>query len=127
MFAEMEVDDIAKAGCDPSNLTATAETIRPEFQIQGLELDWICVCWGGDFLRAASDWNLKRLRGATWQKIHQESARAYLVNSYRVLLTRARQGMLLFVPLGDEQDSTRPRAPFDETAQFLTECGARAL
>ena len=103
------------------------EVAASEFQIQGLELDWICVCWGGDFLRANSDWELKRLRGTVWQNIGQESARAYLVNSYRVLLTRARQGMLLFVPVGNDQDSTRPRAPFDETAQFLTECGALPL
>jgi len=103
------------------------EVAANEFQIQGLELDWTCLCWGGDFLRADSDWNLKKLRGTTWQKISQESARAYLVNSYRVLLTRARQGMLLFVPAGDDQDSTRPREPFDRTAEFLTQCGAVPL
>ncbi len=103
------------------------EVAANEFQIQGLELDWVCLCWGGDFLRADNDWNLKRLRGTIWQKIGQEVARAYLVNSYRVLLTRARQGMLLFVPAGDDKDSTRLQAPFDETARFLTECGATAL
>jgi hypothetical protein len=103
------------------------EVAATEFQIQGLELDWICVCWGGDFLRTTHDWNLKRLRGTTWQRINQESARVYLANSYRVLLTRARQGMILFVPVGDDQDSTRPRGPFDETAQFLMECGAHPL
>jgi hypothetical protein len=103
------------------------EVAATEFQIQGLELDWACVCWGGDFLRTKSDWNLKRLRGTTWQNVGQQSARAYLVNSYRVLLTRSRQGMLLFVPTGDDQDSTRLSRPFDETAQFLTECGAIPL
>jgi len=103
------------------------EVAANEFQIQGLELDWTCLCWGGDFLRADGDWSLKKLRGTTWQKIGQESGRSYLVNSYRVLLTRARQGMLLFVPVGDDEDSTRPRRPFDETARFLTECGAVPL
>ncbi len=103
------------------------EVAASEFQIQGLELDWTCVCWGGDFLRAKSRWDLKRLRGTTWQNIGQEIARAYLVNSYRVLLTRARQGMLLFVPAGDDQDLTRPCRPLDETAQFLAECGATPL
>jgi len=103
------------------------EVAANEFQIQGLELDWTCVCWGGDFLRTESDWKLKKLRGAAWQKIGQESARAYLVNSYRVLLTRARQGMLLFRPVGDDKDSTRQTAPFDQTARFLTECGATSL
>ncbi len=103
------------------------EVAASEFQIQGLELDWTCLCWGGDFLRTDGAWDLKRLRGTAWQKIGQASARSYLVNSYRVLLTRARQGMLLFVPIGDEQDSTRPRDPLDRTAEFLAECGATPL
>jgi Schlafen group 3, DNA/RNA helicase domain len=76
------------------------EVAANEFQIQGLELDWTCVCWGGDFLRSTNLWNLKRLRGTRWQNIGQDSARLYVVNSYRVLLTRARQGMILFVPKG---------------------------
>lgn len=103
------------------------EVAANEFQIQGLELDWTCLCWGGDFLRTESGWNLKKLRGTAWQNIGQEIARAYLVNSYRVLLTRARQGMLLFVPAGDDKDITVPRGPFDKTASFLTECGVVAL
>jgi hypothetical protein len=100
------------------------EVAANEFQIQGLELDWTCLCWGGDFLRGENDWVLKRLRGTSWQNIGREISRAYLVNSYRVLLTRARQGMVLFVPLGDDKDLTRPSRPFDQTAAFLTECGA---
>ena len=103
------------------------EVAANEFQIQGLELDWTCLCWGGDFLRSKGHWSLKKLRGSTWQNIGQESAKAFLANSYRVLLTRARQGMLLYVPPGDDQDSTRPRGPFDETARFLMECGATPL
>ncbi len=103
------------------------EVAANEFQIQGLELDWVCLCWGGDFLRSKDDWSLKRLRGTAWQKIGQESARGFLVNSYRVLLTRARQGMLLFIPIGDDRDSTRSTAPFNETAEFLIDCGAVPL
>ncbi len=103
------------------------EVAATEFQIQGLELDWICVCWGGDFLRSGDRWDLKRLRGTVWQKVNDDSARAYLVNSYRVLLTRARQGIVLFVPSGDDADSTRQRGPLDETAEFLATCGAEPL
>jgi hypothetical protein len=103
------------------------EVAANEFQIQGLELDWTSVCRGGDFLRSESGWALKRLRGTTWQNIGQESARAYVVNSYRVLLTRARLGMVLFVPLGDNLDSTRLSKPFDETADFLVHCGVKPL
>jgi len=103
------------------------EVAANEFQIQGLEVDWACVCWGGDFLRSDGGWNLKRLRGTVWQKVNDNSARAYLINSYRVLLTRARQGIVLFVPSGDNEDSTRPKAPLDQTAEFLVSCGAVPL
>jgi hypothetical protein len=103
------------------------EVAATEFQIQGLELDWICVCWGGDFLRSSDRWDLKRLRGTAWQRVGQDSARDYLVNSYRVLLTRARQGIVLFVPNGDDKDLTRPTGPLDETAEFLASCGAVSL
>jgi len=103
------------------------EVAANEFQIQGLEIDWACVCWGGDFLRISDRWDLKHLRGTAWQGVGQDTARAYLVNSYRVLLTRARQGIVLFVPPGDDADLTRPPRPFDETAQFLASCGADPL
>jgi hypothetical protein len=103
------------------------EVAANEFQIQGLELDWTCVCWGGDFLRSKSGWSLKRLRGKSWQRVKQKNAASYLVNSYRVLLTRARQGMILFVPLGSDEDTTRPQGPLDETVQFLAKCEASLL
>jgi hypothetical protein len=103
------------------------EVAANEFQIQGLEIDWACVCWGGDFLRGDADWRLKRLRGSAWQKINQAAARAYVTNSYRVLLTRARQGMVLFVTKGDDKDPTRRSSAFDLTADFLIGCGARPL
>lgn len=103
------------------------EVAATEFQIQGLEIDWSCVCWGGDLLRSNQNWRLQRFRGTVWQKVGQESARAYIVNTHRVLLTRARQGMVLFVPRGDDEDSTRRREPFDETALFLFQCGAKPL
>lgn len=103
------------------------EVAANEFQIQGLEVDWTCVCWGGDFLRSDDSWSLKRLRGTVWQNVNDDGARAYLVNSYRVLLTRARQGIVLFVPTGDDIDLTRPKKPLDETAAFLSNCGAKRL
>lgn len=103
------------------------EVAANEFQIQGLEIDWACICWGGDFLRSHEFWNLRRLKGTVWQRVHDDSAKAYLVNSYRVLLTRARQGIVLFVPSGDDEDSTRPKGPLDQTAEFLASCGAVLL
>jgi hypothetical protein len=103
------------------------EVAATEFQIQGLEIDWGCICWGGDFLRTKEGWSLKRLRRTSWQKVHQKDARRHILNSYRVLLTRARQGMVLFVPSGDLTDLTRVPGPLDNTAQFLLQCGAKLL
>lgn len=103
------------------------EVAANEFQIQGLEVDWTCVSWGGDFLRSGGEWNLMRLRGTAWQRVNDERARAYLINSYRVLLTRARQGIVLFMPSGDNEDTTRAKAPLDQTARFLASCGAVPL
>jgi hypothetical protein len=103
------------------------EVAATEFQIQGLEVDWACICWGGDFLRVNSNWQLRQFSGTTWKRVRQRLAREYVTNTYRVLLTRARQGMVLFVPLGSDEDTTRSVAEFDSTAEFLLSCGAKSL
>ena len=103
------------------------EVAATEFQIQGLEIDWAAVCWGGDFLRSNKGWKPKQFKGTSWYRIHDRSTRDYVPNTYRVLLTRARQGLVLFVPDGDDEDATRPRGPLDETAEFLEDCGAVPL
>jgi len=100
-----------------------------EYTCQGLELDFACVCWGGDLLwsKVTNSWASARLSGAKWQTIRAATARQYLANSYRVLLTRAREGMVIWVPLGDINDSTRAPKELDATAEYLMACGAVAL
>src|SRR5262249_3691508 len=80
-----------------------------EYTCQGLELDFVCVCWGGDLVRSRSPerWLCRRLSGSKWQTIMDEDAKRLLCNSYRVLLTRAREGLVIWVPLGDPADLTR--------------------
>ena len=99
------------------------EDVATEFDIQGLELDWTAVCWDGDFRRERSGWGLYALKGSRWQDVYDEYRRVYLANAYRVLLTTARQGMVIFVPRGDEKDYTRPPEFYDETVKFLLSCG----
>ena len=65
-----------------------------------MELDWICVCWDGDFYLKNNQWIYRKFKGTKWQKINKEITRNYLLNAYRVLLTRARQGMIIFIPYG---------------------------
>ena len=99
------------------------EDAATEFQVQGLELDWACVTWDADLRHVGDGWNFHSFRGSNWQNVHKPDARQYLLNAYRVLLTRARQGMAIFVPPGDEQDPTRSPAYYDKTYVYLRSVG----
>jgi hypothetical protein len=101
------------------------EVAATEFECQGLELDWVGVCWGDDLCIATSGdrWGYRQFRGSRWQSIHVEASQRYLLNKYRVLLTRAREGMIIWVPSGEPNDPTRQPAPLDRTAAFLEAAG----
>ena len=98
-----------------------------EFDIQGLELDWIGVCWDADFRRVGGSWSHHAFIGTTWRTLHDASLQRYLENAYRVLLTRARQGMVIYVPKGVVEDPTRPPAIYDAIADYLLQCGIAKL
>lgn len=101
------------------------EDAATEFQIQGLELDWICVTWDADLRLESHRWKYQSFRGDMWTTIQKDDRRRYLLNAYRVLLTRARQGMVIFVPTGDDSDPTRMPKFYDETFAYLTKLGLR--
>jgi hypothetical protein len=98
-----------------------------EFDTQGLELDWVGVCWDADFRRVNGDWAHYQFRGTAWQNVKNESQRTYLANAYRVLLTKARQGMVIYVPEGDSNDPTRQPAFYQGIIAFLKQCGIEEL
>ncbi|MEZ5422111.1 MAG: DUF2075 domain-containing protein [Pyrinomonadaceae bacterium] len=102
------------------------EETATEFDIQGLELDWLAMCWDADFFYKEG-WQLRKFRGTIWEQISDQTTRRYLINAYRVLLTRARQGMVIFVPFGDTTDSTRLPAQYDGTFEFLRSIGIPEL
>jgi hypothetical protein len=99
------------------------EDVATEFQIQGLELDWIGVAWDGDLRFDGHDWKYHSFRRDMWTTIHKTDRRHYLLNAYRVLLTRARQGMVIFVPPGDASDATRAAEFYDQTYAYLSGIG----
>ncbi|MFT6879364.1 MAG: hypothetical protein ACI97P_001275 [Arcticibacterium sp.] len=99
------------------------EVPSTEFAIQGLELDWVCVAWGGDLSWQNGEWEFQKFRGDKWTNINGFEAQEYLVNTYRVLLTRARQGMIIFIPLGDSSDITRLESRYDGTFEYLKTIG----
>jgi len=99
------------------------EDAATEFQVQGLELDWTIVTWDADLRWRGSDWSFHSFRGAKWTDVKKPERRQYLKNAYRVLLTRARQGMVIFVPPGAKRDRTRSPAFYDGVTQYLTDLG----
>jgi hypothetical protein len=105
------------------------EVAASEFECQGLELDWVGVCWGGDltFDKSARTWRFRNFAGSRWGDVKNPVDRRYLLNTYRVLLTRARQGLIIWIPQGDTADETRSPGPFDGTADYLGECGLRLV
>ena len=103
------------------------EDISTEFDIQGLELDWTCVVWDGDFRYDPSGWDQNEFVGSKWQHIRADERRAYQLNAYRVLLTRARQGMVICVPEGNFEDATRLPEFYDLTYKYLHMLGLEEI
>lgn len=103
------------------------EDAATEFQVQGLELDWTCVTWDGDLRYQPNGWSFHDFRGDRWTNINNADNQAYLRNAYRVLLTRARQGMIIFVPRGEPTDKTRQSNIYDPTFNYLANLGVPEL
>lgn len=105
------------------------EDVATEFDIQGLELDWTCLVWDGDFRfdPKGKKWQHFNFRSDRWLNINQEEGRAYQLNAYRVLLTRARQGMVICVPEGNTADDTRKPEFYDGTFEYLRSLGIMTL
>jgi DUF2075 family protein len=103
------------------------EDVATEFQVQGLELDWACVTWDGDLRFKNDKWNTYSFVGNKWQNIHKQMRKRYLINAYRVLLTRARQGMIIVIPEGNHNDHTRLPEYYDSTFEYLKNIGFRIL
>jgi hypothetical protein len=103
------------------------EDVATEFSVQGLELDWVCVTWDADFRHADDGWRHWKFHGSRWQHVNLRHRQLYLKNAYRVLLTRARQGMVIVVPSGESNDPTRTPQFYDSTFSYLSEVGFQAI
>ena len=99
------------------------EDVVTEFQVQGLELDWACVTWDADFRYTKEGWEHFSFVGDRWNRIRKPERQNYLKNAYRVLLTRARQGMVIVVPEGDKEDHTRKKEFYDPIFEYLQDVG----
>jgi hypothetical protein len=103
------------------------EDVATEFDIQGLELDWVGLVWDANLRREGDRWGSYRFTGSSWKNINGDRAQGYLRNAYRVLLTRARQGMVICVPEGDAEDPTRQPEFYDFVYDYLRACGLPVL
>lgn len=103
------------------------EDVATEFLVQGLELDWTCVTWDADFRYTSKDWEHWSFSGNRWNQIRKPERRTYQKNAYRVLLTRARQGMVIVVPTGNSEDATRKPDFYDPTFEYLQDVGFQVI
>jgi DUF2075 family protein len=103
------------------------EDVATEFHVQGLELDWACVVWDADLRVGPHGWRFHQFVGNKWQNIKKVERQGYLKNAYRVLLTRARQGMVIVVPQGDAEDPTRSADFYDPIFDYLRGIGIPVL
>lgn len=106
------------------------ETVATEYKIQGLELDWVGICWDADLRRTQPDsdnktnWEYKTFSKKSWSKTEKSNEeKTFIINTYRVLLTRSREGIVIFVPEGDQEDKTRLPEFYDPIFQYLVACG----
>lgn len=111
------------------------EVALSEFEMQGLEIDLAALLWGGDLVFPEGRTVARALKGRKWCVVNgigdpQASAddpRTRIQNKYRVLMTRFRKAMVIFIPAGSEDDQTRAPEDFDGVHAYLLSCGARHL
>ena len=139
----MEIQWFLK-GFDDIRSSYFLENVMSEFKVQGLEIDWACVVWDAD-LRLKDDgksWVHCKLGSKTiqenginvskcrWNSINKREIQLYQINAYRVLLTRARQGMVIVVPDGDHgvpPDETRKPEWYDGIYHYLKSAGIKEI
>ena len=128
---DIDVKNWFLAPSDDLRSSNMMEVVASEFKVQWLEIDWAVVCWDADLRRTKDeeDWEYYSFRGTKWYKRNKSEQKRYLLNSYRVLLTRARQGMVIFVPEGvdPEVDPTRDSAYYDKIYGYLRSCGIKVI
>lgn len=114
-------------GKDDVRSSYMLEDVVTEFDIQGLELDYSVVAWDADYRYVDGEWTYNNFVGNRWNTVNSDERKLYLKNAYRVLLTRARQGMAVFVPEGSDEDQTRKREWYDGIYGYLQDIGIECM
>ena len=124
---KISVEDWFLNGKDDVRSSYMLEDVVTEFDIQGLDLDYSLVAWDADYRFTNNSWTYHTFKGTRWNNINSEEKRLYLKNAYRVLLTRARQGMVIFIPKGSLEDTTRKQEYYDGTYHYLSSLGLETI
>ena len=107
------------------------ESVASEFETQGLEVDYALIAWDADLRIEDDKWNFyqmsNRLTPPNWSRINSENNKLYLKNAYRVLLTRARQGFIVYIPNGSNEDITRKPCFYDKTYEYFKKIGIEEI
>lgn len=103
------------------------EDVATEFQVQGLEIDWAVVAWDADLRYSDQGWKQYQFRGSKWMNINKDEIRRYQINAYRVILTRARRGMVIYVPEGNNEDHTRKCEFYNSTYNYFKQIGIKEI
>lgn len=124
LFPKADIDPVKWFLNDKQDVRScyALEDVATEFEVQGLELDWVGMCWDANLVWENGGWLIRKFTGTKWQQVGREDRRKYVLNSYRVLLTRARQGMVIFIPEGSREDETRKPEWYDQTYDYLRSC-----
>lgn len=130
VFVKAAIDPVDWFLADRTDVRSSdyLEDIATEFDVQGLELDWACVCIDAN-LRISGGKTIEpaTFRGTRWQAVHDPDRRKYILNAHRVLLTRARQGVVVFLPNGASNDPTRNPLWYEDLYRYFTGCGLKHL
>lgn len=124
---EISVENWFLNGKDDVRSSYALEDVVSEFDIQGLEIDYSVVAWDADYRFSNGEWTYNNFVGNRWNVVNSEERKLYLKNAYRVLLTRARQGMAIFIPNGSDDDITRKKDFYNHTYSYLKEIGIEEI
>ena len=111
------------SGKDNINSSYYLEVAASEFKVQGLEIDYAILAWDADLRYSTNGFDYYKFRGTKWNHIKLEQRKRYLKNAYRVLLTRARQGLIIYIPKGNDKDPTRQEIYYGRTYDYLKKIG----
>ena len=120
---DIEIEKWFLNGKDDVNSSYFMEVAASEFKIQGLEIDYTVVVWEADYRYLDGKFTYNNFAGSSWSKVNNPIAQNYRKNSYRVLLTRARQGYIIYIPKGNAEDITRNPEYYDQTYNYLKKIG----